>query len=256
MFAQVIIGLAQPFVLSAPTRYSDLWFSPQGRVSATAVASLANPFGGALGQLIDPFLVNVPSDIPNMTLYVAIISSVATIPSFFIPARPPTPVSHSSTHTRPPILKQVGLLTRSITFWLVMIPFCVYVGFFNSLSTLLVQILTPYNFSETDAGIAGALLILVGLVSAAITSPIIDRSKRYLLVIKTLVPIIGICYLVFIWAPPSYSIVAPYIVCSAIGAASFSLLPVALEFLVEISWPVGPELSSTVLWAGGQILGN
>ena len=43
-------GFAQPFVLSAPTRYSDLWFTDKGRVSATAVASLANPLGGAVSS--------------------------------------------------------------------------------------------------------------------------------------------------------------------------------------------------------------
>ncbi|KAL8824422.1 MAG: hypothetical protein Q9170_008163, partial [Blastenia crenularia] len=31
MFGQILIGLAQPFVLSAPTHYSSLWFSPRGR---------------------------------------------------------------------------------------------------------------------------------------------------------------------------------------------------------------------------------
>ena len=51
VFGQIIIGFAQPFVLSAPTRYSDLWFSDKGRVSATAVASLANPLGGAVSSV-------------------------------------------------------------------------------------------------------------------------------------------------------------------------------------------------------------
>ncbi len=48
MFGQILTGLAQPFVLAAPTRYSDLWFTASGRVGATALASLANPFGGAV----------------------------------------------------------------------------------------------------------------------------------------------------------------------------------------------------------------
>lgn len=256
MAAQVIMGLAQPFVLAAPTRYSDLWFSPRGRVSATALASLANPFGGALGQLIGPFLANSPSDIPSLTLYVAIISSVATIPSIFIPAQPPTPVSASSSYVRPPISKQISLLTSSANFWLLFIPFSVYVGFFNSISSLLVQVLTPYGFTETQGGIAGALLILVGLVGAAVISPIVDRSKRYLLLIKILVPILALCYLVFIWGPPSGSIAATYVISSILGAASFSLVPVALEWLVEVSWPVGPEVGSTICWAGGQLLGG
>ena len=260
MFGQILIGLAQPFVLTAPTRYSDLWFSPRGRVSATAIMSLANPFGGALGQLINPFLAVNPSDIPNMTLYIAVISSVATIPSFFIPARPPTPVSASHTHphqSSTSFISQLRLLSCSSNFWLILLPFSVYVGLFNSLSSLLTQILTPYNYSETESGISGALLILVGLIAAAITSPIVDRSKRYLFLIKTIVPILAICYLVFIWVPnPSANVAGPYIVSSILGAASFSLVPVALEWVVEITYPVGPEFSSVLCWAGGQILGG
>ena len=73
MFGQILIGLAQPFCLCAPTRYSDLWFSDRGRTSATAVASLANPLGAALGQLIDSEWATKPSDIPNMVLYISII---------------------------------------------------------------------------------------------------------------------------------------------------------------------------------------
>lgn len=76
MFGQILCGFAQPFVLAAPTRYSDLWFTNRGRVAATAVMSLANPFGGALAQLIDPFWADHASDIPNMVLYIAIIVSL------------------------------------------------------------------------------------------------------------------------------------------------------------------------------------
>jgi len=75
MVGQILTGLAQPFVLAAPTRYSDLWFTNKGRVAATAVASLANPFGGALAQLIDPFWATNVSSIPNMVLYIAIMVS-------------------------------------------------------------------------------------------------------------------------------------------------------------------------------------
>lgn len=75
MFGQIIIGLAQPFCLCAPTRYSDLWFSDKGRTSATALASLANPLGAAIGQLVDSEWVTKPSDIPDMVLYISIIVS-------------------------------------------------------------------------------------------------------------------------------------------------------------------------------------
>ncbi|KAL9101431.1 MAG: hypothetical protein Q9163_003303 [Psora crenata] len=256
MFGQILIGLAQPFVLSAPTHYSDLWFTPRGRVSATAIMSLANPFGGALGQLINPFLATKKEYIPNMTLYVAIINTVVAVPAFFVPPKPPTPVSASSSYKPPTLRRSLHLLSHNPTFWLVVIPYWIYVGFFNSLSSLLTQILTPYGFSETESGIGGALLILVGLGAAAVTSPVIDRTKAYLPLIKTLAPIIAFSYVTFIWAPGTRSVAAPYIILSVLGAASFSLVPIALEFLTEVTFPVGPEASSTVCWGGGQLLGG
>jgi FLVCR family MFS transporter 7 len=139
---------------------------------------------------------------------------------------------------------------------MIMIPFTLYVGLFNSISSLINQMLQPYSFTETDAGIAGALLIVVGLVTSAITSPIIDRTKSYLLAIKIQIPIMALCYLAFTWAPQSRTIAAPYVILSLMGAASFSLVPVALEYLIEITHPVSPEVTSTICWSGGQLLGG
>lgn len=48
MLGQMLIGLSQPFVLSAPTRLSEMWFQERGRIAATALTSLANPLGGAV----------------------------------------------------------------------------------------------------------------------------------------------------------------------------------------------------------------
>jgi MFS transporter, FLVCR family, MFS-domain-containing protein 7 len=139
---------------------------------------------------------------------------------------------------------------------MIMVPFTVYVGLFNSISSLINQLLQPYSFTETQAGIAGALLIVVGLVTAAITSPIIDKTKTFLFAIKLQVPIVAISYLAFTWAPQTRNIAAPYAILSVLGAASFSLVPVVLEYLIELTHPVSPEVTSTICWSGGQLLGG
>ncbi|TVY54184.1 Solute carrier family 49 member A3, partial [Lachnellula cervina] len=256
MFGQILTGLAQPFVLAAPTRYSDLWFTNRGRVAATAVMSLANPFGGALAQLIDPVWANKARDVPNMVLYITIIATIASVPSFFIPSHPPTPSSASGHEAKQPLLPSLRFLFSSPEFYMIMIPFTFYVGLFNSISSLINQMLEPYSFTETNAGIAGGLLIVVGLVTSAITSPIIDRTKSYLLAIKLQVPIIALCYLAFTWAPQTRSLGAVYAILAILGAASFSLVPVVLEYMIEITHPVSPEVTSTICWSGGQLLGG
>jgi MFS family permease len=129
------------------------------------------------------------------------------------------------------------------------------VGLFNSISSLFNQILEPHNFSETQAGIAGGLLILVGLFASAICSPITDRHKHYLATIKILVPIIAVTYIGFVFAPSSRSVAGPYVAAALLGASSFALLPVILEYLVEITYPISPEIGSTICWIGGQLLG-
>lgn len=256
VFGQILIGFAQPFVLAAPTRYSNLWFSDTGRVSATAVATLANPLGAALGQLIGPIWATNQSGIPNMVLYTAILSTVATLPAPFIPKAPPTPPSAIAASEKLDIKQALRELPRNVPFYLIFIPFSIYVGFFNAVSSLVNQILGPYGFSETEAGIAGALLIVVGLVSAAIVSPFVDRTKKYLLVLWIMVPIIAISYLVLIFMPGTRTVVGPYVVFSLLGASSFSLLPCALEYMVIVTHPVSPEITSTICWAAGQLLGG
>lgn len=178
------------------------------------------------------------------------------MPSFFLPAAPPTPCSPSANHQKLAIMPSLKLLFRNQEFLLIMVPFHIYVGLFNSLSSLLNSILYPFDFTEEQAGIAGALLIVVGLVTSAVTSPLIDRSKAFLMAIKIQVPIVALCYLIFIWMPPTRGIAGVYVVLSLLGAASFSLVPVALEFVTEITYPVSPEIASVVCWSGGQLYGG
>jgi FLVCR family MFS transporter 7 len=259
VLGQVLIGLAQPFVLAAPTRFSEMWFTERGRIAATAVASLCNPFGGALGQLINPFWCTKPGDVPNMVLYVAIISTISTIPTLFLPAEPPTPPSTIAVPIHPPLTRTtLQVLLRNPTFPLLALPFAIYVSAFNATSSLLVPILAPHDFSETASGIAGALLIVVGLISSAVTSPILDRHPSFRIpVVKTLVPVIAICYMALIWVPSTSSVVGVYLLMSILGAASFSLVPLALEMLVDVSGPeVGAEVSSSLCWSAGQLGGG
>ena len=145
---------------------------------------------------------------------------------------------------------------RSPPFYIVFITFSVYVGSFNSFSSLLNQILYPYAYSEDEAGICGAILIVVGLVTAAIMSPVFDRTHAYLAGIKILCTFIALAYVALIWAPQTRGLAAPYVLSAIEGAASFALLPISLEYLVEITFPASPEVSSTICWAGGQLLGG
>lgn len=139
---------------------------------------------------------------------------------------------------------------------MVLIPFSVYVGLFNAISSLLNPIFVPYGMSAEEAGVGGAIMIAAGLVAAAIASPILDRTKAFLFSLKVFVSILAACYLVFIWIPEAGGIVGAYVVLAVQGIASFILVPVVMEFMTELSSPISPAVTSVIAWAGGQLFGG
>lgn len=257
MLGQILIGFAQSFVLNVPTYYSDLWFTSNARVSATALASLANPFGAAVGQLVNPILAGKASEIPQMVLITAIIATVPALLALLIPAKPPSPPCASSMEKKLPLKEALKVIAKSTNFWLIFLMFAVYLGFFNAYSSLINQIYEPYGYSTDEAGYIGAALIIIGLVASAILSPILDRTHAFLIAIRVQVPLIGLAFVAMIFTPTSPpNLVGPIVVCAILGAASFSLLPISLEYCIEQTHPVSPEVTSTILWMGGQFLGG
>lgn len=198
------------------------------------------------------------------------------MPALFIPKAPPSPPSAVAAAPRVNVKEGLKLLVRNRPFYLQAISFSIYVAAFDATATLVASILLPYGFNEeTTPAIAATLSvsvkiktscetladyglhcwqIVVGIVVAAILSPIMDRTKSHLLAVKVFVPLIASSYVALIFIPESRSTAGVYTVFSLLGAASFAIMPGTLEFQAEWTHPVSPELSSTICWAGGEIM--
>lgn len=117
--------------------------------------------------------------------------------------------------------------------------------------------MVPYSYTADEAGITGAVLIVTGLITTAILCPIVDRTHAFLLAIKVQIPIIAIGYVALVFAiDAGGGLVLPILVVGVLGAASFSLLPLALEWVVEVTHPAPPEITSSILWGTGQLAGG
>lgn len=258
MFGQILIGFGQPFALGAPAYFTDQWFTSKSRVTANALASLSNPLGGAIAQLVGPSMVAKPDDMDMFILVSAIVATVASASTLLVPTAPPTPPCASATIPKLPLKESVMKLVKSRYFVTVFFPFSIYVGFFNAFSTFINQMLLPYGYSEENAGIAGALLIFVGIIFTLCISPVVDRFHFHLWLIRVCVPIIAACYIGAIYMATKdgdAQLAGPFVVCAILGATSFSLLPTFLEMIPEQTSPVSPAVSSNILWVGGQFFG-
>ncbi|KAG0246004.1 major facilitator superfamily domain-containing protein [Mortierella sp. GBAus27b] len=257
LIGQIIAAAAQPFFLNVPPKYAAVWFSENGRTTATMIGSVSNAFAAALAQLVIPEITTDKDSMSTSVLVCLILSVVAFIPVLFMGERPPTPPSPSAeqalaeTEEEPfwVSLKKVG---SNKQFLILMFLFGTFVGFFNAFSSLITRFTEPFGYDSQTAGYFGAAMIVAGLVGAGIAGPVIDRNKQFKTLLKTMVPLATLLYIIFIFVVRQDFNVGIIVVSALLGLFSFALLPVVLELGVECTYPVTPASSTSLLWGSGQ----
>ncbi|TBU57173.1 MFS general substrate transporter [Dichomitus squalens] len=265
MVGQLLAAVALPILQVVVPSYSERWFDFKGRTTATMIMGLANPVGSAIGQLVPPLVSTTRQSI----LVMAIIFTAAAPVVIFVGEAPPTPPTFAATHRHPSLTSlmhaMLGKVPRDryaymtvrqrIDFVILCLLFGVIVGVVNTFGILTAEQLEPYGYSDDTAGLMGAVLLLVGLVAAAISSPLFDRvfTRHLALFGKLLLPGIAACYLALIWEIKPNNAAVLYVLVAIIGAIGLTLLPVVLELGVELTRNANG--SSAVLWFSTNLFG-
>jgi len=80
--------------------------------------------------------------------------------------------------------KDFALLLQNRNFNLLLFAFTVGLAIFNAMLTCINQWLSPYGYTNDQAGLAGGVLIMAGLVGAGITAVAVDTYHCYREVLK------------------------------------------------------------------------
>jgi FLVCR family MFS transporter 7 len=229
----------------------------RGRTTATMVVAIANPIGGALGQLLSPIV----GDTRQSILILGIMSTVAAPFVLMISAAPPTPPTYSASKKAPGLLSLLRVMVgknlstdplmsprERIDFTIVFFIFGVLASATNVFAVLTAEILQPVGYSSDTAGFMGATLLLSGIVAAVVTAPIFDRvlTNHLAITTKILVPVLAAAWLSLIWAVTPNNTGGLYAICALIGVTSVTMLPVSLELACEITR--NADGSAALLW--------
>ncbi|XP_049442480.1 solute carrier family 49 member A3 isoform X2 [Epinephelus fuscoguttatus] len=68
ILGQTLGALAQPFIIFTPTKLAALWFPDHQRATANMIASMSNPLGILLANIISPMVVKTSAQIPDLLL--------------------------------------------------------------------------------------------------------------------------------------------------------------------------------------------
>lgn len=254
---QTIAAIAQPFVLNAPPMLAANWFPKEQRTMATTVCSVANPVGVAMGFVLPPILVQNDDLMPLLLVEAGIAVLVALLAVLFIREKPPTPPSLSAaSETRNErALESLKTLVIDPNFWLLFLAFGFGLGSFNTLATLINQIVAPEGYNDQQSGVLGAMVVFAGLVGSGVAGAIVDKFRCYkaVLVVSFTLATLSTALFTLVLQEDQFWMV--FIACTLIGLTMMPLLPISLELAVEITYPMREAMPSGLLMVQGQIVG-
>ena len=250
--AQIGIAIGQPFILNAVTKVAARWFPLQERATASGFGSLGIYLGILAGMALTPYLT-LWAGVASMLLAYGVGAMVAGV-IFLAVAResPPSPPGPAGQEERALMFDGLRQALHNKNFLLLMLIFFIGLGIFNSVTTWIEDILRPRGFSITQAGIAGGLMIVGGVIGALTLPALSDRYRRRVpFIILALVGAIpGLAGITFATS-------TLLLLCSAflLGFFLLSSGPIGFQYGAEIARPTPEGTSNGLLLLMGQVSG-
>ncbi|XP_060935825.1 solute carrier family 49 member A3 [Limanda limanda] len=257
MVGQTLGAVAQPLIIFTPTKLAALWFPDHQRATANMIASMSNPLGVLLANIISPLMAQTSAQIPRLLLVYAtpacFICFLATVG--IRSSAPPTPPSASAeSSASEPFVQGIKLLMKNRPYLVLLVCFGSGIAVFTCFSTLLEQILCVQGYTNDFAGLCGALFIVFGIVGAGLLGLYVDKTKKFIEATKINMSFTALACIGFsVVSLMREQKVAVAVVCSIFGFFGFSIYSVAMELSVECSYPVGEATSAGLIFVSGQV---
>ena len=263
VLGQALTGMGCPFISCVPTKVSQNWFGESERTMATLILGMSNPLGLVLGQLITPFIVSNPSQLPLLNL----IWFLPALPGFLLtlcgvksslPPTPPSPsAAASKNNNRRPFLGTIRQLCTNVPFLIIFMFLGGAMGYISTLQTKLEQMLCSRGYSDTLAGISAALIIIAGFIASFPIGYISMKSGKLILISKIAcipaVLILGISVWMFLQPFMNSWII---VTCILLGVFSLGIYPIMLELSVECTYPLDESVVTGLCYLSSAIQGS
>ena len=257
IIGQCIAAFGQTFIMFCPPKVAQYWFPDNHRALANTVASMANPLGILLSAVLAPVILQKPDDMSNLMLIFGIPSEVALVVTLFSLTRskPEHPPSESACQESEPFLQGLKIILKNKMFLLLMVCFGSGMAIFTALAALIMQILCPYGYNESYAGMSIGIMVGVGIVGAAVTGIIADITKQFVEVAKVSLALAAavFCFFTVILVYPQQYVLLAFSI-GIFGFFGFGQYAICLELAIETTFPVAEATSAGLMVITGQIL--
>ena len=243
LVGQALMGIATSFLDPVMLRINQFCFDEKKRMLATTFMSMSSILGLILGQFITPFVIRTASDIPLLNgiwfipgLLGFILAMTSVTPSSQLPLSSSLKQQNGKGME---FWSQVKQLFTNGHFLLLLLFIGGGAGYLTAISTKIGQILTSHGYTPQFAGVSGSLVFLAGLLASLIFGVISHKLKKPILMLK-----LGCIVLFLALGLMNYSMKSedeqPIVILSSVlvGSLLIGLYPVALDLIVECTYPV------------------
>ncbi len=246
---QIGIAVGQPFILNAIAKLAGRWFPLRERATAAGLGSLAMYAGIFIGLAVTPHLV-LRTSLPDALISYGIVAVVAGVIFFaVVRERPPVPVGPEE---RSLVFDGMRAMLRNRDFLILLVLFFIGLGVFNAVTTWIEDIVRPRGFSIDQAGLAGGMMVVGGILGALALPAFSDRRRRR-------VPFMWIALAGAIPGLLGVALATSYALLLAssfvLGAFLLASGPLGFQYGAEITHPAPEGTSNGLLLLVGQVSG-
>jgi predicted MFS family arabinose efflux permease len=244
---QLLVAIAQPFVINAVTKLASEYVAPDARPAAISLGAGGTFVGMLLGLVLGPALGSA-ADLRTLLVTEAVFGLLAATALWVALRTRPAGATASERTIGPRELRAVwdDRFVRALCA-------LAFVGFgvFIALTTWLQGLLEPFGVSDDTAGAMLAVAVVAGVVTTAWLPAAAARkgAERTALAGALLVCAVCCATLAGVRAPA-----AQFVLVAAIGAVVLPALPVLLELAERRAGPAGAS-AAALLWLAGNLGG-
>jgi len=266
---QFLTAIFQPAILNSPGKIAATWFDEKSRTLVTTICCVSNTIGVMFGYIFHVFFIEENTVNPKIWKdsfqYYLIFEFIITVIFclLFIGCmrnKPKFPPSASQNNNKILTLKDsLKKLKEDKNFIKVLISLTCIVGFINIFGTIFNSYMALYKIKDSVATYTAAIANCLGILAALIVGKIIDKSKKYkyAMIVCNIISLAAFIITLILMeiTNKKYLSIVSFICYTLIISFSVPIYTSGMDFVCEITYPVGESISEGVIMSFNQIMG-
>jgi FLVCR family MFS transporter 7 len=250
-----ITHAGNPILNIANAKFCSIWFTPKLRPLAVTLIAMTSTVGIMIAFIIPGLFVDgdstldideIKTQVRHFHIFLTILYSAILLLALVIfqeaPSNYKTYYAEERTMRRNfRMFKQLWDLFSDVTYLLFVVVLGVGISSVIINQLLIVQMMTPFHFTQNQCQLGGAIIVLAGLIGSITYSKYFIHYPNQLRKLRGLYLAIILAYTLFSYMPTTEKLPLLYLGCAVLGFFGMIQISIGIESLLKYIIITGPQ---------------